>query len=135
MSAIDLDGRSMPPVGWCSAVALLLVISGGVLFASYAPRPAPLALVELLLIAAALSLGVAMVMLARVRDFAWCTFRRVFAWALLAYVIVAGMIEFAILRDGVTGAHLGVVTLMLVIFAASVPLNIAYTTARFADAD
>lgn len=135
MSAIDIDGRSMPPVGWCSTIALVLVICGGVLFASYAPRPAPLALVTALLVAAALALALAFALLARLSTFAWRTFRRVFRWALLAYVVVAGMIEFAILRDGVRGTHLAIVTLLLVIFAASVPLNIAYTTARFAEPD
>ena len=132
MSAIDLHGRKMPPVAWCSSIALILVIIGGIDLASYAPRRAPLSIPIALLAAAVLAMAVSLVLLARVTDFGWSTFRTVFRWALAAYVVVSGMIEFAFVHDRVRGSSLLVVTLMLVIFAVSVPMNIAYTTARFA---
>ncbi|HUY43117.1 MAG TPA: hypothetical protein VMU98_05075 [Acidimicrobiales bacterium] len=135
MSAIDLNGRKMPPVAWCSSAALVLVIVGGIDLASYAPRHAPLAFPTALLVAAALFTLASLVLLSRVSDFGWSTFRTVFRWALLAYVIVAGMIEFAFVIDHVRGPSLLVVTMMLMIFAFSVPMNIAYTTARFAEKD
>ncbi|HUY42369.1 MAG TPA: hypothetical protein VMU98_01250 [Acidimicrobiales bacterium] len=135
MSAIDLNGRKMPPVARCSSAALVLVIVGGIDLASYAPRHAPLAFPTVLLVAAALFTLASLVLLSRVSDFGWSTFRKVFRWALLAYVIVAGMIEFAFVIDHVRGSSLLVVTLMLMIFAFSVPMNIAYTTARFAEKD
>ena len=55
----------------------------------------------------------------------------VFRWALLAYVISAGMIGFAFVKDHVRGAPLAVVFVMLVIFALDVPLIIAFTVARY----
>ncbi len=56
-----------------------------------------------------------------------------FHWALLAYVISAGMIEFAFVRDHTRGAPLVVVSCLLVVFATSAPTTIAVTTARYAD--
>ena len=76
---------------------------------------------------------VAVGLLARIEEFAWATFGVVFKWALLAYVIVAGMIEFAFVHDHTRGSSLFIVTLMLAVFALSVPTTIAFTTARFVD--
>ena len=70
-------------------------------------------------------------MLARVRDFAWDTFLLVGRWALLAYVIQAGMIEYAFVHNHASGAPLVVVTLMLVMFAITIPTVIAFTVARY----
>ena len=139
MSAISLPqthdaDRPFPPIGWLSSIALGCVIIGGILLASYAPRVAPQGIASVLLIAGALALAAAWMMLLRLRDFAWDTFRKVFKWALLAYAITSGMIELAFVRDHVRGSSLVIVTLMLVVFALSVPTTIAFTTARFADA-
>ena len=73
------------------------------------------------------------VLLSRLKDFGWTTFWTVFKWALLAYAISAAMIEFAFVRDHTRGASLVVVSLMLVIFATSIPTTIAFTTARYAE--
>ena len=45
------------------------------------------------------------------------------------------MIEFAFVHDHTRGSSLVIVTLMLVIFASSVPTTIAFTVARFAEAN
>ncbi len=128
-----MSERPFPPVAWLSTAALALVVAGGVLMASYAPRRPPLALPTSLLVASVLALAAAWVLLGRHRPFAWRTFRRVFKWAPLAYVISAGMIEFAFVRDHTRGAPLVVVSCLLVVFATSVPTTIAVTTARYAD--
>ena len=129
-----MTDRRFPPVALLSTVALSLVVVGGIVMASYAPRRPPLAIPTVLLVAAALVLASAWAVLVRHRPFAWGAFRRVFKWALLAYVISSGMIEFAFVRDHTRGAALVVLTGMLVIFATSVPTTIAVTTARYADA-
>ncbi|MDE3108081.1 MAG: hypothetical protein KGJ42_07990 [Acidobacteriota bacterium] len=133
MSAIDLHGRRLPPVAWCSSVALVLVIVGGIDLASYAPRRAPLTLPTTLAVVASLLMVTSFALTRGIANFSWRTFRLVYRWALVAYVVVAGMIEFAFVHDHVRGAPLLVVTLMLVNFALSVPMNIAFTTARFAE--
>ena len=130
----DVD-RPYPPIGWLSTGALLFMVTGGILLASYAPRIAPLGVaVTMLGVGAALLLS-AGVLLARVKVFAWSTFATVFRWALLAYTITAGMIELAFVRDHTRGSSLVIVSLMLVVFALSVPTTIAFTVARFAEPD
>ncbi len=128
-----MSERSFPPVAWLSTGALALVVAGGIVMASYAPRRPPLAIPTVLLAVAVLALATAWVLLVRHRGFNWGMFRRVFRWALLAYVISSGMIEFAFVRDHTRGAPLVVVSGLLVIFATSVPTTIAVTTARYAN--
>lgn len=125
--------RPMPPIGWLSTGALGLVVVGGITLASYAPRVAPLGVATALLCGAIVLLVLAGVLLARIPDFAWETFANVFKWALLAYVITSGMIEFAFVHDHTRGSSLVLVSLMLVVFALSVPTTIAFTVARFVD--
>lgn len=125
--------RPVPPIGWLTTSALGLVVVGGILMASYAPREAPFPVATALLCLAAVVMIVVGVLLFRLRDFAWATFATVFKWAILSYVIAAGMIEFAFVHDHTRGSSLVVVSLMLVIFALSVPTTIAFTVARYAD--
>jgi hypothetical protein len=131
---VDVD-RPMPPVAWLSTGALALVIIGGIMLASYAPRVAPLGVPVALLCAGVVLMAAAATLLARIEEFAWRTFTTVFKWALLAYAITAGMIEFAFVHDHTRGSSLVIVSLMLVVFATSVPSTIAFTVARFAEPD
>lgn len=124
-------GRRFPPVAGLATVSLALVVVGGILMASYVPRRPPLGLPAALATVAAVLLLVSGLLLARLRDFAWNRFSTVFRWALLAYVISAGMIGFAFIRDHTRGAPLALVLVMLVIFAADVPLIIGFTAARY----
>jgi hypothetical protein len=123
--------RRFPPVAELATVSLAMVVVGGILLASYVPRRPPLGLpTALACIGAALILA-SVFLLSRLRDFAWDRFFVVFRWALLAYIISAAMIGFAFVRDHTRGAPLALVVLMLVIFAADVPLIIAFTVARY----
>lgn len=130
---IATPDRPFPPVAWLSTLALGTVIVGGIVMSSYAPRPAPLGIVGALLGVAVVLLAAVVVIFSRLRDFAWATFGRVFKWALLAYLVEAGVIEFAFLHDHVSGAALAILSAMLVVFAVSVPTTIAFTVARYAD--
>jgi hypothetical protein len=120
-----------PPAAELATVSLALVVVGGVFMAAYFPTPPPLALPIVLVVISALLLGGAIALLVRRRGFAWATFSVVVRWALVAYVISAGMIEFSFLRNHASGAPLLVVSLMLVLFAVDVPLIIAVTVARY----
>jgi hypothetical protein len=132
-SSLRAVDRPVPPVGWFSSSALGLVIVGGILLASYAPRKAPLLLATTLLVLAIVLLVIAASLMVRIKEFAWSTFATFFKWGFLAYAIVAGMIEFAFVHDHTRGSSLIIVTLMLVVFALSVPTTIAFTVARFED--
>ena len=123
--------RRFPPVAELTTVSLGLVVVGGILMASYAPRRPPLGGPAVLAAAAAVLLLTGGWLAARLRPFAWDRFFLVFRWALLAYVISAGMIAFAFVKDHTRGAPLGLVLAMLVIFALDVPFIIAFTVARY----
>jgi hypothetical protein len=123
--------RRFPPVAELAIVSLALVVVGGIIMASYAPRRPPLAGPIVIAAVAAALLLASVVMVSRIREFAWNRFFLVLKWAGLAYVISAGMIAFAFIRDHVGGAPLAVLLVMLVMFASDVPLIIAFTAARF----
>jgi hypothetical protein len=108
----------------------LVVIGGIVMAASFPARPALGVPIVLLALSVAL-LAANGVLLARYRGFAWRTFVLVAKWALLAYLVSAGMIEFSFVHNHAGGAPLLVVTLMLVVFALDVPLLIGFTVARY----
>jgi peptidoglycan/LPS O-acetylase OafA/YrhL len=123
--------RRFPPIGELVVGSLALVIIGGVYMAAHFPRRPPLALPIALVVGSVVLFAVAGVMLVRLREFAWDRFSLVFRWALLAYVVQAGMIEFAFVHNNASGAPLVVITLMLVMFALDVPSVIAFTAARY----
>jgi drug/metabolite transporter (DMT)-like permease len=131
VSTAGAGTRRFPPVAQLASASLALVVVGGVYMASWAPRRPPLEVPVALLLASSLLLVVAVAMLARLRDFAWTTFTLVGRWALLAYVISAGMIEYAFIHNRTQGDPLLVVSLLLVLFAVDVPLIIAFTVARY----
>jgi hypothetical protein len=108
-----------------------LVAVGVIYLAAYLPRHAPLGPAVGLLAAAATVLVTNVVLLSRHRGFAWWRFGQVARWALLAYIVIAGMIEFAFIYDHTRGAVLAVMTLLLVTFTLNVPVLIAFTVARF----
>ena len=126
-------GPKFPKAVETVTVSLAAVVVGGVWVGSHAPRRPPLALPTVLLVVAAGLLVAGVVMITRVAGFSWDTFVRVGRWALLAYIIAAGMIEFAFVRNHTRGAPLAVVSGMLVVFALDVPFLIATTVARYDD--
>ncbi|HET8929047.1 MAG TPA: hypothetical protein VFN21_00175 [Acidimicrobiales bacterium] len=121
----------VPPVTQIGMVSLALIIIGGIYLAAHLPNAVPLAPAVGLLIASGALLAINMALLARVPDFNWGRFFQVFWWALLAYVITAGLIEFAFVRDGLSGGPLVVLTLSIVVYALHVPVLIAFTVARY----
>ena len=126
--------RKFPPIAQLVIGSLALVVVAGVYMASKFPRHPPLGLPIALLAVSVALLVIAMVMTARLPDFAWARFRLVFGWALLAYVVQAGMIGYAFVHNHVSGSPLVVIMLLLVMFALDVPFVIAFTAARYASA-
>jgi hypothetical protein len=127
----SLIDRRLPPVTEIGAASMIAIAGGVIYLAAYLPKHAPLGwAVALLALAAALQVTNA-VLLSRLRDFAWSTFFQVGKWALLAYAVIAGMIEFAFIFDHTRGAHLVVMTLMLALFMLNVPVLIGFTVARY----
>ncbi|HEY2479782.1 MAG TPA: hypothetical protein VGI17_13770 [Solirubrobacterales bacterium] len=133
MEAEMTTERPMPPVTQVGMASLGLIVAGGIYLAAHLPESVPLAPAIVLLCLSALLLAANLLSLSRVDDFAWHRFFQVGAWALLAYTITAGLIEYAFLRNGLSGGPLIVVTLSLVVYALHVPMLIAFTVARYAD--
>ena len=123
--------RKVPPVTGLWMLSLALIAGGVSYLAAYLPKRAPLGPAVGLLVAAAVVLVVGVVLLARQRDFAWRRFRQVAGWTLLAYVVIAGMIEYAFVYDHTRGAVLVVMTSMLFVFMLAPPLLVGFTVARF----
>jgi hypothetical protein len=123
--------RRFPPVAEIGTATLVFVVIGGIYLASYAPRHPPLGLPTALLIASGVLLAVNVILLARTKELAWDKFFLVGRWTLLAYLIAAGLIEFAFVRDHTRGGALVVLSLMLAVFAVDVPLIISFTVARY----
>lgn len=131
MSAQSLVDRKLPPVTEVGAAAMIAVAVGVIYNASYLPKHAQTGVaVAILVLAAALEL-LNVVLLSRIRDFAWGRFKQVAGWALLAYAVIGGMIDYAFVYDHTRGTQLVILTLLLVLFMLNVPVLIAFTVARY----
>jgi hypothetical protein len=113
--------------------SLALIVAGGIYLSSHLPKQVSLTPAIVLLVASAVILAVNLALLSRVRDFAWDRFFQIGKWSLLAYVVIAGMIEYVFLRNHLRGGPLVVLTLSLVVFAVHVPTLVGFTVARFYD--
>jgi hypothetical protein len=122
-----------PPIAETAVVSICLMLIGGIYLAAQLPGHPGLAVPVALVIAGGLLTLVNMVMLSRIRPFAWPTFFLVMKWALLAYAVIAGMLEFVFIRDHTPGSTMAVLTATLVVFAIDVPTILAFTVARYAD--
>ena len=123
----------LPPISEIAIAAMTLIIVGGITLASRLPNPAPLPVLIALLAAAAVLVLIDVVLLARLRDFAWPLFFQVAGWSLLAYSVMYGILEFTFVYDHVTGSTLVVMTLMLVVIAIDIPLLFGFSVARYAE--
>jgi hypothetical protein len=127
--------RRLPPVTQIGMGSLALIVAAGIYLSANLPEHVPLAPAVVLVALSALLLAANLITLSRVRDFAWNRFVDVAKWALLAYVVVAGMIEYSFVRNHVSGGPLVVLTLALIIFAVHVPTLVGFTVARFYEAE
>jgi hypothetical protein len=135
MSEHDGAGEArLPPVTPVAMLSLALIVAGGIYLSAHLPQHVSLTPAIVLLAASALLLAANLASLARVPGFAWRRFFEVARWALIAYVLIAGMIEYAFVRNSLSGGPLIVLTLSLVVFAVHVPVLIGFTVARYADA-
>jgi hypothetical protein len=125
------EERRLPPVTQLGMASLALIVAGGIYLSAHLPKHVPLAPAVVLLAASAALLALNLAALARTEGFAWRRFFEVARWALLAYLIIAGMIEYTFVRNHVSGGPLVVLTLSLLVFAVHVPVLIGFTVARY----
>jgi hypothetical protein len=126
-----MSERRLPPVTAVGMTSLALIVAGGIYLSAHIPDHVPLAPAVVLLVLSAALLVANLLLLLRVPGFARERFFGVAKWALLAYAVTAGMIEYAFLRNGLSGGTLVVLTLSLVVYAVHVPMLIGFTVARY----
>ena len=126
-----MDERRLPPVTQLGAASMACIAVGVIYLAAYLPKRAPLWFAVVCLAVAATLVAANLLLLQRRRDFAHWRFWQVMRWGLLAYLVVAGMLEYTFLYDHTRGALLAVMTGMLFLFMVNVPLLMAFTVARF----
>lgn len=125
------ESRRYPPVAEVAVASIILMLAGGILMAARLPKPPNLTVPSILVaLGGLLTLG-DLVVLSRLRPFAWGTFWLVLKWALLAYVVISGLLLYVFAINHTTGATLGVLIATLVVFAIDVPVILAFTVARY----
>ena len=128
-----MSERKYPPVTGIAMTSLGLIVAGGIYLSAHLPRHVPIGPAVVLLILSALLMAYNIYSLTRVKDFPWDRFFAVAKWSLLAYLVIAGLIEYAFLKNHLSGAPLVVLTLSLLIFAIHVPMLLGFTVARYYD--
>ncbi|HEY0633113.1 MAG TPA: hypothetical protein VGC98_13740 [Thermoleophilaceae bacterium] len=126
-----MNEQKLPPVTELGMASLALIVAGGIYLSAHLPRHVPLGPAVALLVASALLLVGNLLALSRVKGFAWGRFVDVAKWALLAYALTAGLIEYSFLQNGLRGGALVVLSLSLVVYAVHVPMLIGFTVARY----
>ena len=130
-----MNQQRLPPVTELGMLSLAFVIAAGIYLSAHLPSHVPLGPAFALLAASVVVLAINLILLARVRDFAWPRFFYIAKWSFVAYIFVAGMLEYVFLRDHTSGGSLVVLTLSLLVFAVHVPMLVGFTVARYADTD
>ncbi len=123
--------RRLPPIAEIAVASIVCVLIGGVYLAAHLPRHPPLGVPTGLLVAGAVLTLADVALLASIRPFAWRSFFLVLRWALLAYLVIGGMLEFIFVYDHTAGTTLFVLTATLLVFAVDVPTILAFTVARY----
>jgi hypothetical protein len=126
-----MSERRLPPVTEVGMASLALIVAAGIYLSAHLPNHVSLGPAIALLATSALLLAGNLAALARVHGFPWRRFFEIARWALVAYAVIAGMIEYAFLRNHLSGGPLVVLTLSLVVFAVHVPVLIGFTVARY----
>jgi hypothetical protein len=125
--------RKLPPIAEIAVGSIVLMLTGGVYLAAHLPGHPALAVPIALVAAGALATAADVVLLSRIQPFAWPVFFLVFRWALVAYLVIAGILGFVFVHDHTPAATMAVLAATLAVFAVDVPLILAFTVARFQD--
>ncbi|HWD65824.1 MAG TPA: hypothetical protein VG405_11685 [Solirubrobacteraceae bacterium] len=127
------EPEKYPPFTELAMLSLALIVAGGIYLSAHLPEHVSLTLPVILLVLSGALMVLNLGSLARIRHFDWERFWSVGRWSLLAYVVIAGLIEYVFLQNHLSGGPLVVLTLSLVLFAIHVPALVGFTVARYYD--
>lgn len=123
--------QRLPPVAELAIATMILVVIGGTFIAAHIPRNVPLLLPTVLMVVAYGLFVVNVVLLSRIRDFAWGVFSLVFTRSLAGYGVIAGLLTYVFLRDDIPNDVMAFLAAMLVLFALDIPLLFGFSVARY----
>ena len=96
--------RRLPPITQVAVCSFVLVIASGIWIVSHLPKHVPLGLpVALLALSVLLMIG-NLLLIRSIPDFNWASFFGVAKWALVAYLIITGLLEWVFVKDGTRGS-------------------------------
>ena len=122
--------RNFPPIGEISVAVLALVIIGGIYVASHLPDRVSLTPAVISTLLATILVLVNVALLSHLEEFAWKVFFQVAKWSLIAYGIIAGMLEYIFIFDKVRGSALLLFSSILLVFAINIPIHFGFSVAR-----
>lgn len=131
MTATVRAEPNLPPVMELGVASLICTLAAGVIVAAQVPKTDLLWPAIVLLGISAGLLLVGGVLMARIKEFAWRSFFQVWKWAMLAYIVIAGMLEYVFVKDNTPDRILVMLTLLLIAFALTVPSLLAFSVARY----
>ncbi len=131
LATASVASRKLPPVAEIAVVSIALMLAGGIYLAAHLPGHPSLAIPVATLAAGGAATVAALVLLSRIKPFAWPVFFQVFRWGLVAYLVIAAVLGYVFIHDHTPGAPLAVLVATLAVFAADVPLILAFTVARY----
>lgn len=120
-----------PPIWECGVATLILVVISVVYLAAHIPEKPNTTPVYILLGAATLLIVAQLVMIGSLDHFSRGSFHTVSLWALAAYIVIGGMIEYVFIKNGTRGEELALLTWGLALFVVDVPLILGFSVARY----
>lgn len=125
----------LPPVAELCVATMILVVIGGTYIAAHIPRNVPLTLPTILVAAAFALMAANIVLLARVKAFAWGAFWLVFTRSLAGYGVISGLLVYVFVRGDIPGDVIGFLAASLVVYAIDIPLLLGFSVARYQPAE
>ncbi len=112
-------------------MTLILVVVSVIVLASYIPDIPNTIPVYIMLAAGTILIGVQLFLIGSLDNFSRSSFHTVGGCALLAYIVIGGMIEYTFIRNHVRGEELALLTWGMALFVVDVPLILGFSVARY----
>ncbi|MCL5946568.1 MAG: hypothetical protein M1298_00890 [Chloroflexi bacterium] len=123
------DTTRSPIVG-CTIGSIVCAFLAIGIIAAYLPQAVPLVWPVAFLVASGVLLVAAIILLSRLRHFAWAMFFAVARWMAVLTMIFVAMTVLVFIVDATGGLTLAVMAIVLVLTAIDVPILVGFSVAR-----
>jgi hypothetical protein len=124
-----------PPIWELGVAALITVVISVIYLAAYLPGKPNTIPAYILLALGTLCIVAQLVLVSRISQFSRSSFQEISGWALAAYIVIGGMIEYVFVKNHTRGEELALLTWGLALFVVDVPLILAFSVARYQTPD